>query len=95
MKIIRMKIVNGTTVTTITKGQNNHTLNNNNKYTVEDMRRLVGLSDTVPHLMAGSNVVRCQPTARCVLPPQDGSPILISEVFATVNKGFRFGVIKL
>ena len=65
MKIIRIKTVNGTTVTTITKGQNNHTLNNNNKHTVEDMCRLIGL-------MAGSNVVCCQPTALCVLPQQDG-----------------------
>uniref|UniRef100_A0A8C7IN99 BTB (POZ) domain containing 16 n=1 Tax=Oncorhynchus kisutch TaxID=8019 RepID=A0A8C7IN99_ONCKI len=30
------------------------------------MCRLVGLSDTVPHLMAGSNVVRYQPTALCL-----------------------------
>ena len=66
------QIVKGTTVTTITKCQNNHTFNNNNKYTVEDMCRLIGLSDTVPHLMAGSNVVRLQPTALCVLPQQDG-----------------------
>ena len=50
MKIIRMNIVNGTTVTTITKGQNNHTFNNNKKHTVEDMCRLIGLK-------AGSNVV--------------------------------------
>ena len=69
---MRIQIVNGTTVTTITKGQNNQTFNNNNKDTVEDMYRLVGLSDTVPHLMAGSNVVLCQPTALCVLPQQDG-----------------------
>ena len=69
---MRIKIVNGTTVTTITKGQNNHTFNNNNKYTVEDMCRLIGLSDTVPQLMAGSNVVHCQPTPLCVLPQQDG-----------------------
>jgi hypothetical protein len=54
MKITRIKIVNGTTVT-IAKVQNNHTLNNNNKHTVEDMCRLIGLSDTVPQLMAGSN----------------------------------------
>ena len=66
MKIIRIKIVNGTTVTTITKGYNN------NEHTVEDISRLNGLSDTVPHLMAGSNVVRCQPTALCVLPQQEG-----------------------
>ena len=72
IKIIRIKIVNGTTVTTITKGQNNHTLNNNNKHTVEDMCRLIGLSDSVPHLLAGSNVVRCQPTSLCVLSQQDG-----------------------
>ena len=42
----------------VTKGQNNHTLNSNNKHTVEDMCRLIGLSDTVPHLVAGSNVMR-------------------------------------
>ena len=70
MKIRRIKIVDGTTVTTITKGQNNH--NNNNKHIVEYMCRLIGLSDTVPHLMAGSNIVRCHPTALCVLPQQDG-----------------------
>ena len=69
---MRIKIVNGTTVTTITKGQNNHIFNNNNNHTVEDMCRFIGLSDTVPQLMAGSNVVRCQPTALCVLPQQDG-----------------------
>ena len=37
MKMIRIKIVNGTKVTTITKGQNNHTLNNNNKHLVDDI----------------------------------------------------------
>ena len=65
-----IKIVNGTIVTTITKCQNNH--NNNNKHTVEYMCRLIGLSDTDPQLMAGSNAVRCQPTALCVLPQQAG-----------------------
>ena len=33
------------------------------------MCRMVGLSDTVPYFMAGSNVVRCQLTALCVLLP--------------------------
>ena len=70
---MRIKIVNGTTVTSITKCQNHtFTFNNNNKHTVEYMCRMIGLSDTVPQLMAGSNVVRCQPTALCVLPQQDG-----------------------
>ena len=44
MKNIKIKLINiviGTTVTTIIKGQNNHTMNNNNG--VEDICRLVGL----------------------------------------------------
>jgi hypothetical protein len=59
------------------------------------MCRLVGLSDTVPHVMAGSNVVRCQPTALCVLPQQDRQPTLIREVFETLNKDVKFGEMTL
>ena len=48
---MRIKIVNGTTVTTITKGQNNHTFNNNNMHTVEYMCRMIGLSESVAQLL--------------------------------------------
>ena len=69
INIIRIKMINLTTVTTITKGQNNHTLNNNHKH-----RGHVQVGWSVRHCPSFYGRQQCSalPTHSSLRPPPTG-----------------------